>query len=399
MTGDIVCPKAECGYEGSIAEVAEHIDSTADSAHSWLTLEYDHEADFRTSQHLQRARSLREAAEVAADAGNYDEALDQLENAVEHYDEAKATLQDTITVSDEREAVIEELERVKQTKRQNRIEQFVATAGNELDTGDAAYADGEWDRAAEAYDEAISVMGKAQDLGEEMDSVLEGRAQELLEQAEVRKESLDGSDAHRDPLEAVRDAKAHKDAGDTAFKQSNQQDALEEYRQSLAAFKRALSFLEALSFESHHSDDQICDICHAEFDRTLESVSLGDNRKRQVCPACSRFAPGGVLPTPADIDIQTAVIEEDIDSIEAGEYGTEWTSMPDDTDGDEEQSDEVSTTVDEQQLLIELVGVYQSVEGLPTAEDLDDRTEYGYLVYQEQFGSIENALGKAGFEM
>jgi len=45
------------------------------------------------------------------------------------------------------------------------------------------------------------------------------------------------------------------------------------------------------------------------------------------------------------------------------------------------------------------VGLYQRLGEAPTAEQIDEHTEFGYLEYRAQFGSIADALQEAGFDV
>ncbi len=155
--------------------------------------------------------------------------------------------------------------------------------------------------------------------------------------------------------------------------------------------------LDEFTFDVASQRSSACDICRQEFDTGLEAVVLDDGTERTVCPACTMFAKGDLLRPPATVETEEGYLTENIESLETGDYGLTWSSKPDSKTGADAESG--ATRVDEQQMLIQLIGVYQQADGLPSPAELDEKTDFGFLAYSEQFGDIEDALREAGFDV
>jgi len=94
----------------------------------------------------------------------------------------------------------------------------------------------------------------------------------------------------------------------------------------------------------------------------------------------------------------TWIIIENIENISKGDIGVNWTSVPQqESSFSAERSDKNERNT--QQMLIQLTGTVQQLGRIPTAEDLDEYTDFGFLEYRDEFGSIPDAVEEAGFEL
>lgn len=107
----------------------------------------------------------------------------------------------------------------------------------------------------------------------------------------------------------------------------------------------------------------------------------------------------GTLPSPREIAAEHRAVVENIERIREQDVGVAWTSPPDSNTEASPDSDPDATAPNESDMLVQLVGCCQRAGGVPTAEELDERTDYGYLQYVEQFGSVPEALEEAGFDV
>ncbi len=396
MTGTVSCPGDTCSFEGSIAAVTDHIAETSDETHSWETLGYDDADDFRHDVHRERGRNFQETAQEARDHGDFDTAIEQLENALYHYQHAKLFGDDTAAIDDRCRAVLETIDGIETAKETQAIDDLLDRAENAIDDGDEAHLEDDPDSATQAYEEASLSVQQAMTVATELAPDRVPTIERHLRRVRVRQQSLDLSEAHRTIRELVTAARDHAAAGDRAFQDSAYELAVEEYQKAAERYESLADSFKAFSFDEQTPDSTVCDVCRHRFDTELDSWQIDLGVSLQACPSCARFGPDGNLPSPRDVATEHRAVVENIEHIRDGDVGLDWTS-----DGaiqvDESGDGSSGTERDTQQMLIQLVGVCQQLGRKPTAEELDEQTEFGHLAYRDEFGSISDALQAAGF--
>jgi tetratricopeptide (TPR) repeat protein len=400
MTDTLDCPVPGCQYSDTLNSVLDHFSKREGSEHQWANLDYESARTFRISYHDEQMTKRRKKAEIAADTGDYSEAVSHLEAALEHAQRGMRHTPDTTDRFDEEcSALLAEISRVESAAIENQIAEYVTIAENRVSDGDDEHVTGRPDCAEEAYADAEQALEDAialatDDLPEQVQSL-----QDRLDRVRLRQLSLETSDTHRRVIKTQRTAREYKDAGDSAFKQSDYQSALEAYQLALDAYDDVVDALDAFEFESTTEGATTCDLCQKPFDTALNSVQLKHCGRRRVCPACMHFAEDGALLTPDSVAGERKSVEEMTTNIKSGEYGLEWSTNDPINEEPYPDDQEEAQRIGEQELVRELVRVYQMVKGKPTVEDLDAETEFGYLPYKRRYGSIEDALEAAGFEI
>ncbi|WP_459889422.1 homing endonuclease associated repeat-containing protein [Halostagnicola bangensis] len=399
MTGTVGCPGDTCSFEGSIAAVTNHIAENSDAAHSWEVLGYDDADHYRYDAHWEGGRKLQETAQETRDYGEFDTAIEQLEDALYHYQRAKLFSDDTAPIDDQHREVLETINEVKTSKEEQTITNLLDTAENAIDDGDEAHFEADHDSAAQAYEEASLSLQQAMTVATELAPDRVPTIERHLRRVRVRQQSLDLSEAHRTIRGLVTAARDHAAAGDRAFQESEYEVALEEYQNATEQYESLADSFEVFSFDEQTADSTVCDVCRHRFDTELVSWEINLGVSLQVCPSCARFGSDGNLPSPRDVTTEHRAVVENIEHIRDGDVGLEWTS--DGTIQADETADgnSGSTERDTQQMLVQLIGVCQQLGHKPTAEKLDEQTDFGYLAYRDEFGSISDALQTAGFDV
>lgn len=225
------------------------------------------------------------------------------------------------------------------------------------------------------------------------------RLEQRLRHVRVRQESLELSESHHSIRKLVISAREYTTAGDRAFHESDYETALDNYEQAKRDYESLSNVFEAFSFADPIDDPTICDVCKQQYTEKLNFWEIDLGVSLEVCPLCTRFGPDGNLPTPRVIAAEKRAVVENIESIQDGDVGLVWSSdTPQEPIPDTSVSEDTSGP-ETRELLIELVGLYQRLGEAPTAEQIDEHTEFGYLEYRAQFGSIADALQEAGFDV
>ncbi|WP_440988362.1 hypothetical protein [Haloarchaeobius baliensis] len=398
MTDPVTCPADGCSYTDRLDAVVDHVETTGDESHDWGVLPYDDADEFRVAQHVEQGERLASAGVERADSGQYELAVEQLEAALEQFQHARAIpSSDSRSLQERCRTVLETIERVEDERAAQELDDLLNAVESHIESGDDDRLRGAFDSAADEYEQAVTELERVEQRAPDEREGVHRRVAELRDRLEGRLASLDPSSDHRELVQLYDEALQHRDAGDEAFRDSDIERAVEEYRTARTGFDQVLEALDEFTFDSASSSPSVCDICREKFDTALETIDLDDRTERTVCPSCTLFAADGLLPMPRTVATEQRYLAENIESLESGDYGLTWATKQRATPDDD--AEQTGSFPDEQQLLVQLVGVYQQADGLPTPADLDEKTDFGYLAYREQFGGIEDALREAGFDV
>jgi tetratricopeptide (TPR) repeat protein len=391
-----------CTFKGPVESVSTHIEESTVEGHSFEELGHTNSNEFREKCHVDQAKTMVSKGREAADAGEYEKAVQRFEDAHFHYDKARTIADiESAEYTARCEEVLREIEKVELEQSVQKIDNQINEVESLFDSGDRAMLNGEPSTATDRYEEALHLLDEIRPTVEEHAPQKLPTINELTEYSHLRRESLENFGNHQALLDAYRDAQNAQDEGDTAFKDDEYELAVEKYETALKYYTEVEELLDEFTFETQASDDTVCSFCGLHFDIEIElEVVEFEDGERTACPACAQFGAEGVLPHPSEVTQTVEYVRENIESIKSGEYGLDWTTSSEiDTSSDKDPQSGSNSGPTDQQLLIQLIGTFQSVEGLPTAGDLDQHTDFGYRVYQERFGSIKDALSEAGFDV
>ncbi|MFA9427117.1 homing endonuclease associated repeat-containing protein [Natronorubrum sp. A-ect3] len=278
------------------------------------------------------------------------------------------------------------------------IDEIVDRAENAIDAGDKAHFEGDSNLAGQQYEAAVDALAEAKTLTTELAPDRVAEIDRQLRSVRVRQQSLELSGPHQTVRDLVAAAREHAAAGDRAFHDSEYEVALKEYESARDRYESLADSLHEFSFDECTTDPMVCDVCRQRFDAALDFWRINLGVSLQVCLACTRFGSDGNIPNPRAVATEQRAVVENIESIRDGNVGLDWTS---DAPPQSDESEDVGTTGDSRdtrQILMQLVGLYQQLGEPPTAADLDEHTDFGYLAYRDEFGSLSEALQAAGFE-
>ncbi|QFU84266.1 homing endonuclease associated repeat-containing protein [Natronorubrum aibiense] len=372
MTDSMGCPADTCSFEGSIFEVVDHVIESVD--------------EFRYDAHLTEGRRLQENAREARDHGGFDEAIEDLEGALHNFQCAKLFADDVSSIESRCREMLQ------------LIDNLVNQAENATDAGDKAHFESDSNFAGQKYEEAVDALEEARTLATELAPDRVAGIDRHLRSVQVRQESLELSEPHQTVRDLVAAAREHAAAGDRAFHDSEYEVALKEYENARDQYESLADSLQEFSFDESIADSIVCDVCRQRFDGELDSWRINLGVSLQVCPACVRFGSDGNLPNPRTVATEYRAIVENIENIRDGDVGLDWTS---DAPLQSDRSEDVGTDGDRRdtrQMLMQLVGLCQQLGAPPSAAELDENTDFGYLDYRNEFGSLSEALQAAGFE-
>jgi hypothetical protein len=174
---------------------------------------------------------------------------------------------------------------------------------------------------------------------------------------------------------------------------------LDHYEQAKQEYASLSSRFEAFSFDDPEDDPTVCDVCKQQYSEKLNFWEIEVDISLEVCPLCARFGPDRNLPTPRDIAAEKRAVVENIESIHSGDVGLVWSSDTSSESIPDTSVSEDTSGPETRELLLQLVGLYQRLGEAPTAKQIDEHTEFGYLKYRAEFGSIADALKEAGFDV
>lgn len=396
LEGDITelvnCPVVTCSFDGAIPELAAHIRERDDDRHTWDQLGYEGADEYRHDRHREIGRQLQTEATDARNQNQFDTAITKLEQALHQFQQAKLFATEKTPLEDQCRTVLKTIDDLEIAAQRQAIDDLVDRAENAIDAGDNRHVAGETDATTHEYEKAI----EARTVAEKLESDHAAKIEQHLRRVRVRQQSLDLSGTHQTIRDLVREARDHATTGDQAFHHSKYDDALKEYEKANDRYHSLAAKLDEFSFGESTTNSNVCDICQHRFDTNLDSWQIDLAVTLHVCPACARFGPNGNLPSPRDVAAEQRAVKENIESIREGEVGLAWTSdnpLQSDTP-DENYSEERDT----QQMIVQLVGLCQQLGKVPSAEQLDEHTDFGYLAYRDEFGSISESLHAAGFD-
>ncbi|QSG02831.1 homing endonuclease associated repeat-containing protein [Natranaeroarchaeum sulfidigenes] len=398
MNDLVDCPVDTCSFGGSVLVVADHIAETNNEAHTWDALGHANADEFCYTVHFEEGQRLQNKAEEARNLGEYEIAIETMERALRHFQRANVFEYDTSSAESRCQEVQRTLNEIETDEQEQVIDELVDEAENAIDTGDKAHFDGNTEAAAQAYETAVNALEEARRSATQSAPDRIPKINQELNCIRVRQQSLDLSTSHQRVRELAADARDHAAAGNGAFQNSEYETALEEYEKARDRYESLADALQEFSFDDPTNDSSECDVCRHRFDNRLDDWQIEFDASLQVCPSCARFGPGGNLPSPQDVATELRTVMENIERIRDGDIGLTWSSgsnaQPDETD----DNDTEAGSRDRRQMLVQLVGLYQQLGSPPTAEEIDGHTNFGFLAYRDEFGSISDALREAGFD-
>ncbi|WP_436926049.1 homing endonuclease associated repeat-containing protein [Halosimplex amylolyticum] len=396
MTGT-TCPVETCSFQGSISAIGIHITETKDEQHSWRMLEYDDADEFRRDAHLEVARRRRKTGRELHDRDEFEAAVDELETALSHFQRAQLLSDRTLYIEQQCQQVLDTIRDV-ETDRLHQIDELIDSADNTVDAGGELHLDASLEAASEEYDEAIEALEAAVELAAELAPERVPAIDQELRRVRVRRQSLTMSSFHRTIRDTLAEARSHVAAGDSAFHASDYDEAVSEYEDAHSAYESLAAVLEKFSFAEPTHDLAVCDVCRQQFEEEFDGWTIEVDAQLAVCPACAEFGSGGILPTPRDIAIEQRTVVENISSIRDKDVGLEWTSTPGSSRPTTNEHDIPRNNLNQRDMVVQLVALYQTVGRAPTNAELDEHTEFGSVGYHREFGTLADAFEAAGFE-
>ncbi|WP_135366317.1 homing endonuclease associated repeat-containing protein [Halosimplex halophilum] len=383
-----------------MAEVATHVDERDDGNHDWEVLGFQDIDEYRHEIHFEKGCDFQETAREARAKGEFQEANQRLEEALWHYQRAQLYTDTTSSIADRRSEVLDTIAEVEAAEQVQVIDDLVDRADNAIDSGDDKHLDAASSLAAREYDEAADALEDALELAKSRD-VLSARVQGIerrLRRVQVRQQSLELSEAHRSIRDLIVDARDHAAAGDKAFHDGEYEVALDEYQEAKDRYESLGAVLEGFTFDEPTSDPTECDICRQRFDEEIRSWRIEGEVDLLVCPSCARFDSEGNLPKPREVATEHRSLLENIENIQDKNFGLDWISSESTNSSTSDEVVAEKTNRDTREMLMQLVAVYQRLGEPPSAKELDEYTDFGYLAYQNEFESLEEALVAAGFD-
>ncbi len=399
MGKSVACPVDTCPFEGTTMDVANHIQENSNESHQWEVLRWDDRDEFCRTTHFNEGQRFEKLGQEAWNHGDYEEAVKNIENEISHFKRAQEFAEDPSTLTERCQEMLDRIADIEIAEQIHHIDDLVDLAENAIDGGDELQFHENPRSSADEYNTATDALSKAITVASEIAPDRVQRLEQRLRRVRVRQESLELSESHHSIRELVGSAREYTTTGDRAFHESEYETALDNYEQAKREYESLSNAFEAFSFDDPVDDPTVCDVCKQQYTEELNFCEIDLETLLGVCPLCTRFGPDGNLPTPRDLAAEQRAVVENIESIQNGDVGLVWSSdtppesIPDtpvteDTNGPETR-----------ELLMQLVGLYQRLGGAPTAEQIDEHTEFGYLEYRAEFGSVANALQEAGFDV
>ncbi len=399
MGKSVACPVDRCAFEGTTMDVANHIQENSKESHQWEVLRWDDRDEFCRTIHFNEGQRFEKLGQEALDHGDYEAAIENIENGISHFKRAQEFAEDPSTLTEHCQDMLDWIADIEVAEQIQHIDDLVDLAENAIDGGDELQFHENPRSAADEYNTATDALNEAITVASRVAPDRVPRLEQRLRRVRVRQESLELSESHHSIRKLVISAREYTTAGDRAFHESDYETALDNYEQAKRDYESLSSVFDAFSFDEPVPDPTICDVCKQQYTEKLNFWEIDLGISLEVCPLCTRFGPDGNLPTPRVIAAEKRAVVENIESIQDGDVGLVWSSdTPQEPIPDTSVSEDTSGP-DRRELLIELVGLYQRFGEAPTAEQIDEHTEFGYLEYRAQFGSIADALQEAGFDV
>ncbi|WP_416838747.1 homing endonuclease associated repeat-containing protein [Haloferax sp. DFSO52] len=394
------CPVSDCSFAASVSDIVSHVEEAHSEDHSWESLGYENSDEFRLKAHLQIGEQLERLGNEKHDVGEFESAIDQLERAIWHYQQARLVSPESkMPLKKKCRAVHSTIDEVKQDVQIQEVDDLLDEA--ELTSEEANPTGLKFDpsSAAETYRRSIDTLRKALTKAE---TVVPDRIPEIqrrLRRVRLLQQSIDLSGQHKELRELVMMAREYASEGDRSFKQDDFERAVEQYTAASQCYESIEELFQNFIFDEPTDDPTVCDVCHGRFEQKLLYWGIDGNAQLKVCPSCAQFSSDGTLPTPKEAQEEHQVVKENIESICEGDTGVDWTAVPQPYSKEPSNTERASSGRNTQQMLMQLTGTVQRLGRLPTAEDLDEYTDFGYLEYRDEFGSILKAVKEAGFEV
>ncbi|WP_224333523.1 hypothetical protein [Haloprofundus halobius] len=193
-------------------------------------------------------------------------------------------------------------------------------------------------------------------------------------------------------------ANRYTSKGDRAFKQSNHETALEQYESASLCYEVLEEIAQEFSCESAAGSFHVCSVCDKRISEVLLYWEVTPSQRLELCQSCAWISATVKLPTLDDAKSTHEVVKDNIENLHEGSHGLDWTSSSPTPvmDSSGQKGESVRNT---QLMLVQLTGVIQTIGRLPSAEVLDEQTDFGYLEYRNEFGSILDAAREAGFDV
>jgi len=371
----------------------------SDKSHRWEVLRWNDYDEFCRTTHFEEGQRFERVGQEAWDHGDYEGAIESLENGLSHFQRAQEFANDPSTLRVRCQEVLNRIVQIEVAEQIQQIDDLVDIAENAIDEGDELHFHENSTSARDEYSTAIDALTEAVAVASKVAPDRVQRVEQRRRRVQLRQESLERSESHQSIRNLVISAREYTTAGDRAFRDSDYETALDQYQQAKREYEALSGVFEAFSFNDPVDDQTVCDVCKQQYSKKLNMWEIDLEISLEVCPLCARFGPDGNLPTPRDITAEQRAVVENIESIQDGDVGLVWSS-----DTPPESIPDTPVTEDTggpetRELLMQLVGLYQRLGGPPTAEQIDEHTEFGYLEYRAEFGSVANALQEAGFDV
>jgi len=392
---DTSCPVESCSFEGTISAVRTHVTETGDQVHSWPAVGYEHADEFCQEAHLTVARRRRDRGRQLHDRSQFGPALLELEAALSHFQQARLYSDDTISTGQHCRQVLDLIRDV-EADQVRQIDEFINSAKNAVDAGRKLHLEAATDSALQEYEDAIDTLESAVTLAEDVAPERVQSIEQELRRVRVRRQSSNMSSTHRTIRDTLSTAREHTAAGDSAFHASNYDEALVAYEEADSAYESLAGTLQEFTFEETTADPAVCDVCRQRFDESFEAWTISLDQQLDVCPSCAEFGSGGILPTPRDVADEHRIVVENISGIHDADVGLDWTSDPVPSSQAHSESTGEGSNLEQREMLVQLVALYQSVGRRPSAEELDERTDFGSAGYHREFGSLSTSQSILG---
>ncbi|NUE03633.1 hypothetical protein HUB97_14185 [Halorubraceae archaeon YAN] len=399
MTEVTPCPVLGCSFEAPINEVITHVEGSSCVDHTWISLGYKNSDEFRIEAHHLVGKELEELGEKSRSVGNFETAIKSFERANWHYQQARLILPvHKLSLDNKYRDVLSTISEVEQEKQTQEVDDLLDEAELIAEEAYSTHLEVDPNLISNAYRHSIETLEQAlmkaeTDVPERIPEI-----KRRLQRVYLLQRSQKLSGGLREFRELVSLAREHASEGDRAFKQQNHEAALRKYTAASQCYESMGEFFHDFTFNEPTDDPTVCDVCHRQFEQELLYWTIELDSSLQVCPSCAQFGSEGVLPTPKETEEEHRIIIENIENISKGDIGVNWTSVPQqESSFSAERSDKNERNT--QQMLIQLTGTVQQLGRIPTAEDLDEYTDFGFLEYRDEFGSIPDAVEEAGFEL
>jgi hypothetical protein len=100
MDRAVACPVHMCTFDGTIRDVANHIQEHSDESHRWEALRWDDRDEFCRTTHFEEGQRFEQLGQDAWDHGDYEGAIENLEDGTSHFQRAQEFADDPSTLTE-----------------------------------------------------------------------------------------------------------------------------------------------------------------------------------------------------------------------------------------------------------------------------------------------------------